>query len=221
VFVSRGDGYGKYMGLTFTAQKKFNEDAGFIANVTFSRAWDTTSSERATPTSGLTPFPSSPFGEIGSAQLPNPADVNSSYGISNNDRLMVFNAVAYFPVVVGINASIRFNYQTGLPFTAYDGRDLNGDGVANHFALSGRNTERQPNSSQMDLRLTRSFPIFRSVRLEGILDVYNVFNTAYNAISTSKQVATNASGIVNANYGKQDTLDLNTREVQVGIRLKF
>jgi len=221
VFLSRGDGYGKYMGLTFTAQKKFSENAGFLANVTFSRAWDTTSSERATPTSGLTPFPSSPFGEIGSAQLPNPASVGSSYGISNNDRLMVFNAVAYFPVILGIDASLRYNYQTGLPFTAYDGRDLNGDGVANHFALSGRNTERQPNSSQLDLRLTRSFAVYKKVHLEAILDVYNVFNTAYNAISTSKQVATTSTGLVNLNYGKQDTLDLNTRELQVGIRLKF
>jgi len=129
--------------------------------------------------------------------------------------------VAYFPMIVGINASIRFNYQTGLPFTAYDGRDLNGDGVANHFALSGRNTERQANSSQMDLRLTRSFPIYRKVQLEAIVDVYNVFNTAYNAISTSKQVATTSGGLYNSSYGKADTLDLNTRELQLGIRLKF
>lgn len=228
VFLVKGDGYGRYLGLTFTMDKKFSERAGITANVTFSKSNDTGSFERGTYTSGYSASVSSPFGEIGASQLPNPQDPASNYGLSNNDRLMVANAVAYFPLMLGVQASVRYLYQTGLPYTAYDGRDLNGDGVANEFAMGGRNTLRQPNQQQLDLRLSRSFRLYRKLQLEAIVDIYNLFNTENQLVSTNNQFATygpaynfGTAGVANSGFGKVDTPDFNTREVQVGLRLKF
>jgi len=228
VFLVKSDGYGQYNGLTLTLDKKLGEQAGLTANVTFSRSKDTSSFERGTYGSGFSSGTMSPFGEIGASQLPDPQNPDSNFGISNNDRLVVFNAVAYFPVVFGIQASFRYLFQTGLPYTAFDGRDNNGDGVANEFATGRRNSERQPNQQQIDMRISRTFKIYKKLQVEGIVDVYNLLNTANQSISTNNQFATygpafnnGTAGAANVGYGQVDTPDFNTRELQVGVRFKF
>ncbi|HJV91585.1 MAG TPA: TonB-dependent receptor [Holophagaceae bacterium] len=222
VFLVKGDGIGDYKGLTFTMNKKWSEKAGLSANLTFSRANDMQSGERGTYTSSFNigNFVS-PFSEAGAAQVSNPSNPRSTVGISDNDRFMVLNLMAYFPVAYGVQASMRFNYSTGLPYSPYDARDLNGDGVANAMAYGSRNSLRQADERTMDLRLSRAFRVWRTLEIEGIVDVFNVFNWASQTVNTDQQFATTATGASQPAFGAVGGRDFSTREVQFGLKLKF
>lgn len=222
VYLVAGDGIGRYKGLTFTLNKKWNEKAGFSANLTFSRAEDMQSGERGTYTSSFNKGSFvSPFSEAGAAQVANPSNPQSTLGISDNDRFMVLNVMAYFPVAFGVQASMRFNYSSGLPYSPYSAQDANNDGVANAMAFGSRNSLRQADERTVDLRLSRAFGVWRTLEVEGIVDVFNLFNWASQTVNTNEQFATNAAGVADSTFGQVGGRDFNTREVQFGVRLKF
>ena len=223
VYLVKGDGHGRYRGLTLEMNKRWSEDAGISANVTFSKSEDTNSNERGTYTStgGV-------LSELVLASTSNPANPNSDFGPSYADRFMVLNLAGYFPVAYGVKGSFRFNYGTGLPYTALVGVDTNGDNILNEPAFGGRNGQRQPDTKTMDLRISREFTIWRAVRIEGAIDVFNVFNWANQEIRDTEQVATRSqtiggipSIVPNSNFQKVAGRDFNTREVQFGVRVKF
>jgi hypothetical protein len=216
VYLVKGDGYGRYRGLSFEVAKRFNEDAGFNANVTFSKSEDTNSNERGTFTStgGV-------LSELVLASTSNPANPSSDFGPSYADRFMVLNMAAYFPIAYGVKGSLRFNYATGLPYTALVGNDPNGDGIRNEAVFGGRNGQRQPDTKTMDMRLSRAFTIFRDIAVEGSIDVFNVFNWANQEVRDTEQVATTGAGAINPNFQRIAGRDFRTREVQFGVRVKF
>jgi outer membrane receptor for ferrienterochelin and colicin len=216
VFLVKGDGYGRYRGLAFTMNKRFNEDFGFLANVTFSRSEDTNSNERSTYTSsgGI-------LSELALGATSNPANPYKDFGPSNADRFMVMNFATYFPIWWGIKGSARFNYGTGLPYTALAANDLNGDGVRNDIAFGGRNGQRQPDQKTMDLRLSRAFKLYQKLEIEGSIDVFNLFNWTSPQVKDTEQVATTGAGTLNPGFGQIGDPDFRTREVQFGIRFRF
>ncbi|HJW08330.1 MAG TPA: TonB-dependent receptor [Holophagaceae bacterium] len=220
VYLVKGDAIGRYRGLSLEMKKIWSSETGMVANVTFSRSQDQNSNERGTFTSTGN-FPNS---ELALAATTNPANPRSDWGNSWADRFAVVNVMAYFPIVWGVQGSFRFNYGTGLPYSALrnSGNDTNGDGIAfNDIAFGERNGQRQPDTKVMDLRLTRAFTIYRRFQIEGSLDVFNVFNWANQYIQDNEQVATTSSGAVNPTYGLIGGRDFNTREVQLGIRVRF
>ncbi len=83
----------------------------------------------------------------------------------------------------------------------------------------GRNANRQPSEKTCDLRISRTFRIRRSWSLEGIVDVYNVFNWA-NQYTRQTQYTDNA-GVLNPYYGAIDSPDNRTREVQFTLKVRF
>ncbi|WP_306591610.1 TonB-dependent receptor [Geothrix sp. 21YS21S-4] len=214
VYLVRTDGWGHYRGLSFSAKKIWNDKTGVIANVTYSKAQDTGSFERGTYTSANSNFSS----ELGASLTPDPQNPASNYGYGDSDRRWVANLVAYFPIVWGIEGSVRGLYQSGLPYSAYLAADSNGDGMANHFAPGHtRGDERQPGYTQFDLRVSRNFKVYGRFEIEGIIDVYNVFNKADYSVRSP-----NGYIVSNAEYGQLGTVSKDkTREVQLGIRLKF
>jgi hypothetical protein len=214
VYLVKTDGWAHYRGLSFTAKKTWNEKTGFFANVTYSKAQDTGSFERGTYTSANSNFSS----ELGASLTPNPQDPSSNYGYGDSDRRWVVNAVAYFPIIWGIEGSVRGLYQSGLPRSAYLATDPNGDGMQNHFAPDHtRNDLRQPGYTQFDVRLSRSFKVYGKVEVEGIVDVYNIFNKAdFSVPSPNGYIVTNAA------FGQLAAVNKDkTRELQLGVRVKF
>ncbi len=216
VYLVKGDGYGRYRGLNFSVNKRFNEDFGFLANVTFSRSEDTNSNERSTYTStgGI-------LSELALGAISNPSNPNSDFGLAGADRFMVMNFATYFPIWFGIKGSARFNYSTGLPYTALAGNDVNGDGIKNDIAFGGRNGQRQPDQKTMDLRLSRAFKIHKSLEIEGSIDVFNLFNWTSPQIRDTEQQATTGAGAPNPAFGQIADRDFRTREVQFGVRFRF
>jgi hypothetical protein len=53
--------------------------------------------------------------------------------------------------------------------------------------IVGRNSERQPNVWNMDLRLAKNFDVFRGAQLQLIGEVFNLFNTKNRFISSANQ----------------------------------
>jgi len=214
VFLVKTDGWGFYRGMSMTAKKTWNEKTGLIANLTLSKAQDTGSFERGTYTSANNNFSS----ELGASLTPDPQDPASNFGYGDSDRRWVANVVGYFPIYWGIEGSARLAYMSGLPMSAYKANDTNGDGMANHFADGHtRGDMRQPGYTQVDIRLSRSFAVYKKVMVEGIVDVYNVFNKAdYSIPSPNGYIITNAAFNQVAAVNKD-----KTREVQLGIRVKF
>ncbi len=228
VYLVKADGYGRYRGLTFKVEKHWSADIGIQANLTFSKAEDTSTFERGTYSSGSL---TDPYSELGGSLSRNPADIGASFGPSNNDRFMVFNALAYHPVYWGIQASWRFLYQSGLPYSAFTDTDINGDGMQNEFAFGTRGSQRQADERQIDLRLNRVFKIVGKFEVEGIIDIYNLFNwqtplvdanlsQALPGVSGASTFATRG-GVAQAVFGQATIPAQNTREVQLGIRVKF
>ena len=220
VYLVKTDGYGDYRGLSFTAKKTWNDRTGLIANATWSKSKDTGSFERGTYTSASTDFTS----ELGASQTQDPQNPGSNYGYGDSDRRWVANVVFYFPVGDLFDVAIRGLYQTGLPYTTYFSNDLNGDNMANHI-MDGhsRNDQREPNYTQFDLRMTRSFKITKRFQVEGIVDVYNLFNKAdFFVPAAGYKWGSSLTGVQSASYGQLSQVDkTKTREIQLGIRLKF
>jgi len=214
VYLVKTDGWGTYKGLSFSAKKTWNEKTGLIANVTYALAHDTGSFERGTYTSANSNFSS----ELGASLTPNPQDPGSNNGFGDSDRRWVVNVVGYFPIIWGIEGSVRGLYQSGLPYSAYLATDVNGDGMQNHFAPGHtRNDSRQPGYTQVDLRLSRNFKVYGKVNVEGIIDVYNLFNKAeFNVVSPNGYIVSNAAFGQLGNVNKD-----RTRELQLGVRVKF
>ena len=220
VYLVKTDGWGYYRGVSITAKKSWDDRTGLIANATWSKSQDTGSFERGTYTSASTDFTS----ELGASQTSDPQGPASNFGYSDNDRRWVVNAVFYFPIGDSVDVALRGLYQSGLPYTAYYSNDLNGDNMANHV-LAGhtRNDLRQPGYSQFDLRISRAFKLAKRFQVDGILDIYNILNKADYFVPTSNyKWGANTATAPAAAFGQLGNVDkTKTREVQLGLRLKF
>jgi hypothetical protein len=111
---------------------------------------------------------------------------------------------------------------SGFPFTAVAGSDLNNDGVNNDYPLFGaRNRFRGPGFHELNLRLSRVFPLYRErVSLEVIGEAENLLNSTNAACS-----AAGCGGAVVTQYNaanfSQITSAFNSRQIQLGGRLRF
>ena len=207
VNLSLNDGEGTYKALVLEARRFSDTGFGFTTNLTFSKAEDNNSNERTT--SGST------------SNTSNPADPLALVAPSDNDRKFRGVFAGYFPLYFGIRGSVYFTYASGRPYSAYDTRDLNSDGLTGNdlaVGLDGRNGYRQPHMKKLDLRLTRSFQITSRFNLEANIDVFNVMNWANQ--TTSLYSAVSGSGPI-ADFGYINTPDRDTRDVQFSIRARF
>ncbi len=128
-------------------------------------------------------------------------------------------------------ASLLFDHWTiapnatvtsGFPFTSVAGSDLNNDGVNNDYPLFGvRNRFRGPGFHELNLRVSRIFPLYRErVSLEIMGEAENLLNStnaACNAGGCGGAVVTQYNA---ANFG-QITSAFNSRQIQLGARLRF
>jgi len=220
VFLSENNGEGTYKAIILTASMRNDKGWGFNTNVTWSQSRDNNSNERTTA-SGTADSNSN-----------NPANPLASTSYSDNDRPFRFVFAGYFPVYWDIKGALNFSYTSGRPYSSINGTragaggsgDLNGDGANNDYSPNTfRNEFRQPSVKTLDLRLDRNFTITRTFQVEAFLDVFNVLNWANQR--TTRTSATQGNPTVGfvpvADYKYIDLPDRNTREVQLGVRVKF
>lgn len=212
VILSKYDGEGRYRALTLEASRRGGRNSwGFRANATFSKAEDNNSNERATLTSS-------------NALTENPADPLASYALSDNDHKFRATLAWFAPQIAGIRISGITTFTTGRPWNAGYYEDKNGDGKYID-TVGGRNTYRQPSAKTFDLRVARDFHITKRFSLEGIIDVYNVFNWANQYTGqtgiTIQDPNNTSNAIPNLGFGLIDKPDNRSREVQATVKFRF
>lgn len=209
VILSKYDGEGRYRSLVLEANRRSSYGWGFKSSLTFAKAEDNNSNERATLTST-------------NALTENPAEPLGSFALSDNDH--AFRAVLawYAPPVYGVRFSGIGTFTTGRPLNATYYNDQNGDGKFID-SVGGRNTYRQPNEKTFDLRAARTFKLAKKVSLEAIVDVFNVFNWAnqYSAQYNYAAGPGTAPDSYTAAFKQIDRPDNRTREVQFTLKTRF
>ncbi|MDP1833245.1 MAG: TonB-dependent receptor [Geothrix sp.] len=208
VFLNKNDGEGTYKAIILTASMRRDSGWGFSTSATWSKAEDNNSNERTTASN------------TADSNTNNPADPLATNSYSSNDRPFRFSFAGYFPVYWGITGAVNMSYTSGAPYSAMDGRDLNGDGGRNDYAAGTvRNGSRQPITKTFDLRLARAFKPTQRFQVETFVDVFNLFNWANQRTTLTQLIS--STGVVNPDFGFINLPDRNTREVQLGVRAKF
>lgn len=179
-----------YQGLTFTVNKRFADRFQFQANYLLS--WD-----RSDDDNERDPF---------TFRYVDPRDLSPEYGYSDRDQRHRFNAFATFLLPYEINFSPIVQFRSAQPTS-----------VVNRGAFPNivqRNTERLDNEFfTFDTRLSKAFKFGERMELEGIFEIFNLFNNR-NQRSLPRPLTFNFDGTVTAGFGEP-------RQVQLGARFKF
>lgn len=169
--------------------------------------------------------PEFPFG------YPNdPSNLAAEYGRSRTDERhrLVVTGVIRLPYRFSLAPVVE--YGSGQPWTQRLGYDFNGDGKnSDRPAGVGRFTMNGPSYSNVNVRLTKAFPLPRRHAIELIAEVFNLLNsTNYDVASIDGALYLNGPTLLapttafaaNPNYGKYSST-LPPRELQLGVRWTF
>ncbi len=147
----------------------------------------------------------------------------------------------------GITVSPIFSYRSSLPVHTFEGLDFNADGnlndkTATAYAYSGLNDNgtatfkeigpcetvncsRRAPFSQLNLRVSRSFPLRGGPRIEAIAEIFNLFNATNPSIPLTTRRLLNAAttnpGFMQPTAFAGDFQQPEQRVGQVGFRLTF
>lgn len=180
--------YGRtwYRGLSVALRKRFSNQMELLASYTLSKAEDDTTDFQTAflpENNGRGRDPNDPTG------LPLGFDRDSERGPSLQDQRhrLVFSGL--FVVPGDIHLSSIVTVASGRPYSILAGLDLNGDGDGGAFppdrprtnpadptSSIGRNAGVLPMQATVDVRIAKRFPLGGRLKLEGILEVFNLFN---------------------------------------------
>jgi hypothetical protein len=172
-------------------------------------------------------------------------DLASEYTWSNIDQRHQFtgNALVYLPYEFQLATTFRLN--SGRPYTASAGTDLNKDGVQRDRpvidgVVVGRNTYRNTSFSEVNLRVQRGFRAVGRSRMVLSLELFNVFNAnnvelgSANMVYGAGTVLQNGSIVAQAppatfgelknaqgGYFESNVLRTSPFQAQLGVRFQF
>jgi len=111
---------------------------------------------------------------------------------------------------------------SGFPVNPQAGRDLNGDGVNNDRPLFlGRNSIEGPGLREVNLRLSRTFNVYRErLKLEFIGEAENLLNSTNTACGVGSCTGAVQNVFTAPDFGRV-TSALHSRQVQLGGRIRF
>ncbi len=165
------------------------------------------------------------------------------YGNSAIDIRHQFTTNATYSLPFGIDLGGIFRGRTGLPINARVGTDVNGDGINSDRPFQGpgrifqRNFFRNRGTTQMDLRVMKSFTFRDRLKLQASMEFFNLFN-ADNVVFGSNALiygeGFGAAGPIpidarfmrlrnpaNGNYDRNNQQIGNPLQVQFGVRAFF
>jgi len=201
------DGWTNYHALQMAFTKRYSNRWQGSATYLLSQTKDGT----PPPRTGLTDF----------VTFPVASDLGNEYGyaVSDQRHRVVFNGI--WDVGFGFQVSGVYFYGSGLRYATTYGGDLRNYGT-------GRGDRLRPNGSvvprndfvgspnhRVDMRLQRRFAVGRA-KLDGLLELFNVFNTAnYGSYTTQQSSAKYGQPSQNLNMAYQP------RMLQLGFRAAF
>ncbi len=220
----------QYDALVLKGERRFTDGLQFQASYTFARSTDTNQNS-ATFTQTNSPY------DI--------LDGSFDAGPSNFDIRHRFVASAVWSptfykgdrnsignyILNGWTLSPIINYFSGSPFSAtVSGQSLNGTNGGNFFPLLGRNSERLPSLTNIDLRLSKRFRVTETTSLEFLAEAFNLLNSTHIFGTNStlyNRAGTPANPLLNFNstsYGQITATDstlFRERQIQFAARLQF
>ncbi len=156
-------------------------------------------------------------------------NLRDDMGLSDNDqrhRLVLSGSVqapedqksGWQKTLRGFQLSYIFTYASRLPFNVLLGSDRNFDTNNNDRPVGvGRNTGQGFDFASLDMRLSRRFLVGERVKLDLILEGFNLFNRANFGVPNN----TFGSGIMpNASFG-EPTQAFDPRQFQLGLKINF
>jgi hypothetical protein len=172
-------------------------------------------------------------------------NLDNEYSWSNIDQRHQFmaNALVFLPMDFEVATTMRFN--TGRPYSANAGSDLNRDGnIRDRAVIDGkvvtRNTYRNTNFSEVNLRVQRGFRLPNAARLILSLELFNLLNAANVEVGSANMVFGPGTVLQNgvpvqqpppANFGRikdgdgkylqNSALRTSPFQAQVGVRIQF
>jgi outer membrane receptor protein involved in Fe transport len=94
--------------------------------------------------------------------------------------------------------------------------------AAGQYGTSGRNSVRGPGLGNTDFSVFRNFPIGPRVRVEGRLEVFNLFNTThYDNPSPATGGVGLSTGVTNSDFMQLTSGPQDQRQMRIGLRLSF
>ena len=118
----------------------------------------------------------------------------------------------------GFQLSGTYLYGSGQRFGTTTGLDLRQEGGFNTARLRANGSIIPRNSflgqpiHRLDLRILRKFPLGRGMAMDGMLEMFNVFNNA-NRLTTNESIGS-------ANFGFLNIVG-EPRQIQLGVRYRF
>jgi len=145
---------------------------------------------------------------------------DACFGPLNTDARHRVTVGATWTPAYGITLAGLFRYRSATPYLITAGRDLNGDGFLLDLppGVSEVNAGRGSSFSQFDVRAAKAFKFSKSVSLEILGEVFNLFNAKNPAGFVGNQSANNF-GQPTTYAG--DPLQGEQRLAQLGARLRF
>lgn len=162
--INESSAHSDYNALTFSLRRRFAQKFTVSANYTFARNRDDDSNER----------------NFDQELALNPYDLQAEAGFSKQDVRHNLNVSGVYDVGYGFTFSTILITRSGFPYTAIFDNDFNNDtnedndrAIVNGRVV-GRNTFRQPNFFNLDLRLLKSFSFGEKYKLALSAEVFNV-----------------------------------------------
>ncbi len=147
-------------------------------------------------------------------------DLGQEYTASNNDVRHSFKLNGTWRLVGDVEMGVVLIVSSGRPYSLTSAEDLNSDAAFTDRLFvggrdTGRNSFRQLGFRGLDLRISKSFGLGRSRRLEVAADLFNALN------NENRVVSANRSYTDNPNAGVPDVQVGVPRTAQFSLRLRF
>ena len=189
----------RYWGLTLGVTKKLSSNYQFQATYTYGVDKSDDDNER------------DPF----SFRYAKVTDLGPEYGYSDRDQRHRFNSYFLWIAPLDINVNLSYSYRSAQPLSlTRDGQVANTpqDRINPDGSVTQRNTGRKGNKySSLDIRISRAFDL-GPLRLEPILEVFNVFNSTNLKSPEVTNLIFNFDGTVQSGLG-------DPRQAQLGLRV--
>jgi len=179
-------GRSRYDGLILAFRHRWSKGIDATASYTLAKATSDVGTASDEIAQNLIQDIGDPFG---------PVQQGPSVRTDSRHMLSISGIIA---VPWGVHVAPIFYYRSALPVHTFEGQDSNGDGTVNDrtakvYRYTGLgadnratfeegdtcttvNCSRRAGFSQLNLRISRAFPLTHGVRIEAIGEVFNVFN---------------------------------------------
>ncbi|MCI0602335.1 TonB-dependent receptor [bacterium] len=212
-------GFSDYDGLSFSYRGRVAERVQVQASYTLSRAEGNT-------LPGTDEFRLGSTGALGGCRdcslnfMLGPKDDPRQVGPVDTDARHRIILSGIFDLPYDIRLSGFFRARSSVPFNVFVVQDLDGDGFAYSLApgVDAVNSNREDKQTQLDLRVSKIFEIGETVRIEGIFEIFNLFNAENPAVFRGDR---NSAAFGTPRVFAGDVGRGEQRLAQIGFRVEF